>query len=230
MERGHRPADKAHHNRTPEKPKTMQVTWKQLDAVTGGLSKPSKMPCHGWSIPASRCKVGSLLRNTAGSTCSSCYALKGRYVFANVQSALERRLSAYDSNPAQWADAMVASILKTGETHFRWFDSGDLQSPEMLRWIVYIAERTPAVTHWLPTREYGIVRQYMREHSIPANLTVRVSAPMVGGPAPSIPGTVTSGVDDAGNHGCPAYTQGGKCGDCRACWDRSVSHVTYPKH
>lgn len=206
------------------------TTWKQLDAITGGLSKPSKMPCYGWSIPANRCKVGSILRNRPGSTCSSCYALKGRYIFANVQRALERRLDAFTIDPHGWADAMIESIHKAGRDTFRWFDSGDLQSPEMLFWIAYIARRTPTVRHWLPTREYGLVRKYLSEASIPPNLTIRVSAPMIGGPAPKIPGTVTSGVDDSGEHTCIAYTQGGECGNCRDCWDPTIEHVTYPKH
>ena len=207
------------------------TTWKELDAVTGGLSKPSKMPCHGWSIPANRCKVGSILRKRFGSTCSSCYALKGRYVFANVQRALERRLERYMADPNWWHVGMICSIQKTRSSYFRWFDSGDLQSVEMLDYIVRIAQATPGVQHWLPTREYGIVRKWqVHVGEFPANLTVRVSAPMIGGPAPEIPGTVSSGVDDSGDHTCPAYTQQGKCGDCRACWNRDVEHVTYPKH
>jgi hypothetical protein len=29
---------------------------------------------------------------------------------------------------------------------------------------------------------------------------------------------------------CPAPSQGGKCGDCRACWDPKVKVVSYGKH
>ena len=63
-------------------------TWKQLEVITGGLSAPSKMPCHSFSISAKRCKVGSKLRKVVGSTCNKCYALKGRYVFPNVERAM----------------------------------------------------------------------------------------------------------------------------------------------
>ena len=31
--------------------------------IVGGLSSPSKMPCHGYSIPAQKCMTGSKLRN-----------------------------------------------------------------------------------------------------------------------------------------------------------------------
>ena len=59
-------------------------TISDLMESVGGLSAPSKMPCHGYSIPASRCKIGRKMRKVAGSICAICYALKGRYSFANV--------------------------------------------------------------------------------------------------------------------------------------------------
>ena len=29
---------------------------------------------------------------------------------------------------------------------------------------------------------------------------------------------------------CKAYTRGNQCGDCRACWDKTVKNVSYKKH
>lgn len=215
--------------------KTRKRTWADLNARTGGLSAPSKMPCHGWSIPADRCAMGSILRKLEGSTCRGCYALKGRYVFPNVQDALERRLQAWKDDRAGWRDAMVESILKTGRPFFRWFDSGDLQGVEMLEDIAAVAWRTPGVSHWLPTREKAIVRACAG--AIPSNLTVRLSAPMVGEsirPQGSLEGIPTSAVhrDDvpSGAHRCPAPEQSGKCGDCRACWNPEVREVSYHVH
>ena len=103
----------------------------ELHTLTGGLSKPSKMPCHGYSIPASACKTGTKLRAIPNSTCSSCYACKGRYMFPNVQDALHRRLDALqDSNWVEWMVALIGRKEKSG--YFRWHDSGDLQSMEHL--------------------------------------------------------------------------------------------------
>ena len=76
--------------------------------IVGGFSAPSKMPCHGFSIPAKYCKVGSILRKVKGTACSFCYALKGRYVFPVVQNALERRFNKL--NDPQWVDAMADAI------------------------------------------------------------------------------------------------------------------------
>ena len=52
-----------------------------LSAIVGTLSEPSKMPTYAYSIPAKYCITGSKLRMIANSTCSKCYALKGRYIF-----------------------------------------------------------------------------------------------------------------------------------------------------
>ena len=60
--------------------------------ITGGLSKPSKMPGYAYNLPAIHCKTGSKLVDVKGSVCEGCYALKGCYVFAVVQAAQYKRL------------------------------------------------------------------------------------------------------------------------------------------
>lgn len=211
-------------------------TWKQLDALTGGLSKPSKMPCHGWSISAEKCSVGGVLRGVPGSTCSGCYARKGRYVFDNVKAAHARRLAAYNADPSAWADAMAESIKKKGETYFRWFDAGDLQSVEMLQHIVDIAAALPGVRFWLPTQERGIVGRFLATGDIPENLVIRISAPMVGAALPlpealrQSPQVVRSAVSCGDGRACPAPQNAGECGECRACWNTGVDLVSYAKH
>ena len=210
--------------------KALQADW---DAV-GGLSSPSKMPCYSYSIPAWRCGVGSKLRMVVGSTCSRCYALKGRYVFPNVADALERRYQAMATDYGAWSGAMARLITGLGQTYFRWHDAGDLQSVEHLRAIVEIAKRTPNTKHWLPTREYAIVKAYRAEHGeFPNNLTVRLSAHMIDGMAPAygLPtSTVTTSATSEGSHACPARFQDGKCADCRACWTSSIQNVAYHVH
>ena len=121
------------------------MTIAQLERAVGGLSKPSKMPGHAWSTPAEKCRLGALLRQRDGSVCSGCYALKGRYVFPNVQNALHRRLEIYESDPGAWVENMATLINARSERErwFRWHDSGDLQSPEHLGHICEIARRTP---------------------------------------------------------------------------------------
>jgi hypothetical protein len=213
------------------------ATWKVLDKATGGLSDPSKMPCYSYSISAKRCKVGSALRKVKGSTCASCYALKGRYVFPNVEAAMERRYMAMRSDSLLWAAGMVASIRKAGMPYFRWHDSGDLQGMNHLAAIDAIASLTPHVSHWLPTREYALVRAWHRNaYTFAQNLLVRVSLPMVG----RLDGAdeweslsmrySTVGIMPGDGIMCPSSQQGNKCLDCRACWSRNVKCVSYTKH
>jgi hypothetical protein len=202
--------------------------------ITGGLSKPSKMPGFAYSIPAQACNVGSRLRSVQGSICSKCYALKGRYVFGNVKKALQRRLSSLVHS--EWVEAMVFQINQTGINVFRWHDSGDIQNLEHLERIAQVCRLTPDVRHWLPTREYALVTAYKEKHgSFPDNLNIRLSAYMVDGPLPDGAanrlGVTMSGVtSDPKKVSCPAYNQGGVCGSCRACWDKNQAVVFYPRH
>lgn len=206
----------------------------------GGLSCPSKMPCFGWSIPAERCGIGSVLRFVNGSTCSKCYALKGMYVFPNVKRALERRIDILehaleDTDARQdFVDTFVSLLIGLKQTYFRWHDAGDLQSVEHLHLLAEIADRLPHVAFWLPTREYGIVRTYQTQGNyVPPNLTIRLSAHMIDGKVPSF-ALPTSGVHKGtlpdGATLCPASSNNGECGDCRACWNPNVAHVSYPLH
>ena len=86
---------------------------------------------------------------------------------------------------------------------------------------------TPDVAHWLPTREAGLLSKIPQDR-VPSNLTIRLSATKVDGPAPhSWP--LTSTVVTTGRS-CPAPDQGNACRDCRACWDRNIKNVAYGKH
>lgn len=204
------------------------TTIKAAEAVAGKLGKPSKMPGYAYGIPARNCPVGSALVKLKGSVCSSCYALKGRYVFPNVLGAQEARLKSL-AHP-QWVDAMAYMIEKRKCSYFRWHDSGDIQGLWHLENIAEVALRCPDTRFWIPTRETKVVREYLRIHgAFPPNLVVRVSGAMIDGPPPANFPT-TSTVTTSGSPTCPAYTQGGVCGACRACWDPRVGNVSYPKH
>jgi len=205
---------------------------KEAEQICGKLSKPSKMPCYGYSIPASRCKIGAEMRNVPGSICSKCYALKGRYVFPVVQAALEKRFQSLD-NP-DWVKAMVALIKKKEKSgYFRWHDSGDLQSVKHLANIATVARLMPDIKFWLPTREYNIVKKYLLTYSFPDNLTVRLSGLYLDGKPPSYlqnpHGLPTSGAHKT-DYNCLSSMQGDKCLDCRKCWDKNVSNINYKQH
>ena len=200
---------------------------KEAKEITGGLSKPSKMPGPAYNLPASQCITGAKLVKVKGSTCSGCYALKGNYIrFPAVQKAMERRARSlvHDS----WITAMVVQIKK--HRWFRWHDSGDLQSVQHLKNIFEVCKRTPDTDHWLPTREARFIN-LMDPNVVPKNLKIVLSDHMNNQRVTPTWWPYTSGVTTDHNEvSCPASKQGNKCRDCRKCWDRRTKRVIYGKH
>ena len=202
----------------------------------------SKMPGTTFAQDSFACKVGDKLAKIEGSVCSKCYARKIQRLRPSVNQGwkanLEKARHWLSVNPKQWIESCVFQINraanKTGEKYHRWFDSGDLDSVDQLTAICKVAELTPDIAHWLPTREAGIVKAYKRQGGkIPGNIVVRVSATMIGDKPISGHGntsTVHVKGEQAYGHACPAYLQGNACGSCRACWNPSVKNVSYPKH
>ena len=205
---------------------------KEAKAITGGLSKPNKMPGPSINLPATQCITGAKLVNVKGSTCSGCYALKGRYRFPNVKEAMARRLAKL--HDPRWIDAMVTLIngrhWQKPKPVFRWHDSGDLQSVQHLKNIFEVCKLTPATRHWLPTREARFL-SLMDPDAVPKNLKIVLSDHMNNQQVPPSWWPYTSGVSTDHNQvTCPASKQGNKCLNCRQCWDRNVSRVIYGKH
>jgi len=211
---------------------------KEALKIIGGLSKPSKMPCPGYSIPAELCNVGSKLRKVKGSICSDCYALKGMYQFPVVRNALQLRYEklshALKTDTTEYRQAFK-KLLKN-QSHFRWHDSGDLINADHLQMIVDIAIENPHVQFWIPTREFKLVSDYFKTNAKPDNLIVRLSATKVDSPAP-IQTAKKFGLTVSGVHTkqttysvCPASNQDGFCKDCRNCWSNDVFSVSYPIH
>ena len=221
----------------------VDMTKKAAAVVCGSLTHTSKMPCKSYSLPTEACITGFKMSQIAGSICSSCYADKGFYkMYANnIKPAQFSRLDSI--NGEHWVSGMVSLI--GSDEYFRWHDSGDLQSVEHLEKIISVANNTPHCKHWLPTREYSIVKQYIAKNgreSIPNNLKIRLSA-MYPDKKVVIPASLqgianvtvsnvhTSDVSLKSNNlgkACAAPKQDGECRDCRLCW--SDTPVSYAMH
>ena len=192
------------------------------------------MPCYSFSIPANKCQIGGKLRNVEGSVCHKCYAFKGFYNYPNTKNALEKRyLSLNDSDWVSNMVLVIGSLEHSG--YFRFFDSGDIQSIEHFDNICQIARNLPNIKFWLPTKEFSIVNNYVKnKKTIPENLTVRLSAYMVDGPLPIALAkklnVVSSGVSTNDDFTCPASKQENMCLNCRMCWDKNIEVVIYKKH
>ena len=208
---------------------------KDIEKKIGTLSNPAKMPSYAWGIPTEYCKTGSKLAKIDGTICNKCYADKGCYVFPLVRAMYEKRYQAIFL--PEWVDYMAEmltlkykNLIKSRRYH-RWFDSGDVQSYEHLMKIFEVCELTPHIKYWLATREYQII-DMIKEEDVPKNLCLRVSATKVDGALPKF-WKWTSGVHKDKRHKgkeCRAYTTNNNCGDCRACWSRSVKQVSYEEH
>lgn len=219
-----------------------------LKCFTGGLSKPSKMPGHGYGLPARHCKTGSKLSTVEGSICSSCYGKKGHYMWPMANNALENRYdklqNALNNEINHWREAMTLSIYLTGEKYFRWHDNGDIQSEKHLQWIVDIANWLPEVKFWIPTHEKGMAIKYIKRNGkFPDNLCVRISGDFVNGYKELIYiekyGMNISLVYDKGEFDnvsegfkcmVSRYSNKKNCGRCRRCWDKKTNAIIYKKH
>lgn len=197
------------------------------------LSKTSKLGTKSWSLQALETCPGS--KNADGSlvpACSGCYATTGMYHFGAVKQV--RADNKADWQRAGWVNDMVQALKK--ETHFRWFDSGDMYAIELAEKIYSIAKATPTTKHWIPTRMAKFPKfadVLARLQALP-NVMVRFSSDAVDGTyTPGVHGsTIVPSADEApaGVTVCQAYSQGGKCLDCRACYDKSVAVIGYPAH
>ena len=196
---------------------------KEALKITDSFTRTSKMPGLSYSLPAWACQTGQKLAKIPGTPCFGCYAMKGNYTrYPAIKAAQYRRLEAM-KHP-DWVQAMAAVIKR--QKWFRWHDAGDVQDQQHLQKIFEICRLTPDTRHWLPTRE-----AWIKDHldKAPVNLVIRFSPPMVNQRAPeSWPHS--SMVVDKGFHTCPAPAQGGKCLDCRQCWDPNIKTVSYGKH
>lgn len=197
------------------------------------LSKTAKLGTKSWSLQAIETCPGSKDANgNLVPACSGCYATTGCYNFPDTKAV--RADNKEDAKRAGWVPDMIAALKK--QTHFRWFDSGDMYSLELAEKIYSVMKATPTTKHWLPTRmakfpKFQAVIQRMQ--TLP-NVMVRFSSDAVDGTyTPGVHGStiIPEGMAvPAGVTVCHAPSQGGKCLDCRACYDKQVPVIGYIAH
>ena len=198
------------------------------------ISTTSKLDgVRSWSLQALETCPGSIAApGVLVDACAGCYATTGNYRFENVKAP--RRHNKEDWQRMAWADDMVDELAK--DTHFRWFDSGDMYSIALALKMYAVMVRTPHVKHWLPTRmhKFAKYQQVLTKMAALPNVMVRPSSD-------AVDGTFTAGVHGstilpegmavpAGVKVCTAPTTNGKCSGCRACYSKDVAVVGYIAH
>lgn len=198
------------------------------------ISTTSKLDgIRSWSLQALDTCPGSVSSpGVLVDACKGCYATTGNYRYPNVKAPrLENR---EDWPRIEWCDDMVRALDK--DRFFRWFDSGDMYTLGLAEKILEVMQRTPWCSHWLPTRMHKFPKflAVLRDMQALPNVMVRFSSDSVRGEyVKGLHGSVI--VPDAetlpdGASLCGAYSREGKCGGCRACWNKEVSVIAYPAH
>lgn len=198
-------------------------------------SKQGNQGILAFGLPTHACAVGKILsrKQDKAYVCRVCYAKVGQIALPHSQARLEKNLDGYFANQEAWRYMFVALLKNAAPKFFRWFHSGDLQEG-MFAHIVAIAQLSPEIQFYLPTKEHAQVKTYGRisNWEIPANLTVRLAGHVID-EYPSLARTKNlQGCMTVYHHpcNCMAHHTGGQCQDCRLCWDKSVPTICYPLH
>jgi len=228
----------------------MIKTIKHAREVTGGIGFTTKTG-FSYGLPArTACNVGCKLAKIEGTTCFGCYATQNNYRYSSVKKAQKNRFNAVKKACKDlechdlWVDAMVFLINKETDKnpesmwYFRWHDSGDILNVEHLQLIYKVAKKTPHVKHWIPTKEEATVKEFLKTHRLPKNMTIRLSAQYIDKPADyelNLPKAVVyTRHHEPKNkaHICPSIINHKGClgNNCRMCWDKRVRTVAYKKH
>lgn len=197
------------------------------------LSATSKLGCKSWSLQAGDTCPGSYDRDgSLVQACAGCYAKGGNYRFANVKEPREHNKE--DWKRDEWTSEFIQAL--DTERYFRWFDSGDMYALGLAEKIYAVMESTPWVKHWLPTRMHKFPKfaEILAKMQALPNVSVRFSSDSVTGDYQAgLHGSVIVADTEAvveGAYHCGAYSREGKCGSCKACWDKTVDVIAYPAH
>ena len=197
------------------------------------LSVTSKLGVKSWSLQALETCPGSIGDNgELVPACSGCYATAGTYHYANVKKVRADNKEAWKMN------TFVSDFVEAlqNERYFRWFDSGDMYTLELAEKMYTIMLQTPWVNHWVPTRmqKFSKFADIIAKMNALDNVKVRFSSD-------SVTGEYTNGLHgstilpsadnaDMNTFVCKAPENEGKCGTCRACYDKNVNLIGYIAH
>jgi len=188
---------------------------------------------RSWSLQALDTCPGSISSpGVLVDACKGCYATTGNYRFSNVKAPREHNKT--DWQRMDWCDDMVAELER--DKYFRWFDSGDMYALGLAEKILEVMQRTPWVSHWLPTRMHKFPKFAMviREMQALPNVMVRPSSDSIVGEF--IAGLHGSVIVPDGRVNpdmvtlCRAYEHEGRCNGCRACYSKDIPVIAYPAH
>lgn len=196
------------------------------------------MPCYSFSH--ANCGIGNRLKNINNSVCSKCYGNKGFYRLytKKLNDKTDKIINDLDNLEKELIDE-ISKKEKSG--YFRFFDKGDILSMEHLQSIMNICNALPNIQFWIPTKSIDILRDYIKNNgNIPKNVTIRISSFMLNKTMKldkilhCLPIASVYDRDNIKNKNNDAFlcktNEKDNCGNCRACWSKSIREVIYEKH
>ena len=197
------------------------------------LSNTSKLGVKSWSLEAlDTCQGSKDSQGNLVPACAGCYATTGFYLFGAAKGVRAFNKEAWKT------DTFVSEFIQEldKERYFRWFDSGDMYTLELAEKMYKIMVATPWVKHWVPTRmqKFSKFQDIIAKMNALDNVVVRFSSD-------SVTGEYTKGLHgstilptaehaDSNTFVCKAYENEGKCGTCKACYDKNVNLIGYVAH
>ena len=217
---------------------------------TSLLSRTSAMSCWSLSLPAGKDGACPLAVTGKGSISDGCYAMANRFNQPNVISSQTIRLQWLRSHlHNQQEDFIISTFVESINKHsskegyFRWFDSGDFFSLQMIDVCRQICEQLPHIKFWFPTRSWYAPnwKSSLERLSQLDNVSLRPSALYINQLPPKTNlGTGSTVFTDKSLKNlkqfkeisiCPKSINGGSCESnrCRTCWDQD-KEVAYLWH
>jgi hypothetical protein len=202
------------------------------------LSSASKLDnISSWSLNAWTTCPGKVDQDgVISDVCMSCYALTdtnwSRYGFSNTIALREYNKKAWRHPDFERQFIKAVDNMR----YIRLFDSGDFYVPELAHKFYRIAQATPWVKYWIPTRVYKI-KKFHKVLSILSslpNVILRYSSDSIMGDfEPGLHGSTIIPPNSDTPNGvflCHASKNSTKCDGCRACWDKNIPVIGYVGH
>ena len=211
------------------------------------LSNPSKLNSESFALPVRDEVCKGRIDQTTGimlTKCQKCYAdNRGFYAMPDTIRVREDNLAIIRNNPETFIFFMVGKLNRKKNKNFRWFDSGDIFSIIFLKALIEVCKKTPLTTHWIPTTTWNYqdsdkveFLSLLQELQALPNVRLRASNP---GSVPvlskglyPLQSVVVNELKKSTKElfYCPASKQAGKCGPCKACYNKNIKTIAYLEH
>ncbi len=202
---------------------------------------------HGFSISIGNTKLGAIhsFSTAPGRTCAKgvpcsreCYARKAMRLYPQTRQAWKDNTDLLMEG--RWGDFVedLVGHINFNEgagplRYFRFSVAGDIFSVEYWKAVATIARRCKGTKFWVYTKQYDILREFVKDNKVPKNLCIILSVWKDYQPDEELTklfGTAwyadTESVYPADGLICP-----GSCRNCKECAKlRAGSAVIFPKH